>query len=100
MVAIMKTSALRAQAYVAPETPPAETPFERACRLVGSPAEMARRCGVSAQAVAKWKQRVPLERVPDIVRHAGGQVSAHELRPDYFPAGFVFPAALQQGLGE
>lgn len=85
----MTTLALRAQAYVAPETPPAETPFERACRLVGSPAELSRRCGVSAQAVAKWKKQVPLERVPDIVRITEGKVTAHELRPDFFPVGYV-----------
>ena len=84
MLDIMTTSALRAQAYVAPDVDPVETPLERACRLVGSPAELARRCGVSAQAVDKWKRRVPLERVPQIVRETGGRVKAYELRPDFF----------------
>jgi DNA-binding transcriptional regulator YdaS (Cro superfamily) len=91
-MAIMTTSALRAQAYVAPDADPVETPLERACRLVGSPAEMARRCGVKPQAVDKWKKRVPLERVPQIVRLTNGQVTAHELRPDYFPEGTQFAA--------
>ena len=72
-----------------------ETPIEKACRLAGSAAELARRCKVSAQAVDKWKRRVPTERVPDIVRATGGGVTAHELRPDFFPAGSVFPVEAQ-----
>lgn len=80
-----------ARAYVAPDSDPVETPFERACRLVGSPAELARRCKVSPQAVAKWQRRVPIERVPDIVRLTGGQVRAHELRPDFFAVSYEPP---------
>ena len=71
-----------------------ETPLQKACRLAGGPAELARRCGVSRQAVHKWMRRVPTERVPDIVRATDGGVSAHELRPDFFPVGFALPEAV------
>lgn len=76
-----------------------ESPIERACRIVGSAAELARRCRVSPQAVDKWKSRVPPERVRDIVRATQGAVAAHELRPDFYPAGFEFPIEmLQEGV--
>lgn len=71
-----------------------ETPLERACRIVGGAAELARRCRVSSQAVDKWKRRVPAERVRAVVtavEQSGGGVTAHDLRPDLYPAGFVFP---------
>lgn len=79
------------RAYVMPEPVP-ETPYERLCRLVGSSAELARVLGVSRQAVSKWRQKIPLERVPDLVRASKWQMTPHDFRPDFFPPGFMFPA--------
>ncbi|NWA25785.1 helix-turn-helix domain-containing protein [Pseudomonas gingeri] len=53
--------------------------------------ELARRCNVKQPHVWKWLKagRVPTERVHAVVRASGGEVLAHELRPDLpdlFPA--------------
>lgn len=69
---------------------PNGTGFERALEVVGGAAELARRCGVSPQAVDKWKRRVPPIRVRQIVQATNGEVAPHELRPDLYPAGFMF----------
>lgn len=61
------------------------TPHE-ALRLAvekcGSEAELARRIGVTGQAINQWKVAPPL-RVLDIERASG--VSRHLLRPDLYP---------------
>ena len=58
--------------------------LERAISAAGGPAALARQLGVRPQAVSQW-QRVPAERVLDVVRAAEGAVSRHELRPDIYP---------------
>lgn len=50
------------------------------------------RVGVSQGAISQWRRDgVPLDRVRAVVRATDGLVSAHDLRPDLFPAGFEFP---------
>lgn len=47
--------------------------------------ELARRVGVTYQAVRKWeKSRTPAERCRAIERATGGQITRYELRPDVF----------------
>lgn len=59
----------------------------------GRAADLARSCGVSPQAVDKWKRRVPAERVRQIVEATDRALSAHDLRPDLYHDGFEFPAS-------
>ena len=60
--------------------------MDRACRLVGSQAELARLLDVSAEAVRKWRvHRVPAERVLQIERITQNKVKRHQLRPDLYP---------------
>ena len=98
MVAIMTISAFPARAYVAPDVDPVESPFERACRLVGGPTKLARHCGVSPQALAKWRIQVPAERVMDIARATRANVQPQELRPDLYPRSLVFTEAMLEEL--
>jgi DNA-binding transcriptional regulator YdaS (Cro superfamily) len=72
---------------------PRESPIERAFRLAGGQAEVARRLGVSPQAVSKWSRRVPAERVLALCAAAGGAVQPWELRPDLYPREFATPVA-------
>ena len=58
------------------------TPLAKACATVGTSAELARRLGISRQAVLQWR-RIPAERVIDIERLTG--VPREELRPDIYP---------------
>lgn len=62
-----------------------ESPLERVFRLAGGQAEVARRLGVSPQAVTKWQRGVPAARVLALCEIAGGQVRPWELRPDLYP---------------
>lgn len=60
--------------------------YERMAAAAGSVDELCRRLSVSRQALHQWKtRRVPAERVLDVERATGGQVSRHELRPDIYP---------------
>lgn len=61
--------------------------IKRACLIVGSQAELARRVGVKPQMVSKWLNGRPIraERVLSIERATNGHVSRHELRPDLYP---------------
>lgn len=60
------------------------TPLEKAKKAVGSSKELARRIGVTPQAVSQWDE-VPVSRVLAVERETG--ISRHELRPDvYGPA--------------
>lgn len=64
----------------------------KAVELLGGYAATARALGMkTAWGVQKWRT-VPAERVPALVKATKGQVSAHELRPDLYPVGFVFPS--------
>lgn len=57
-----------------------------------SQADFAARCGVTQSAVSQWaRDGVAPDRVLLIVAITGGEVSAHELRPDLYPDGFEFP---------
>ena len=58
----------------------------RAIEAAGGPRAVAAALGISPQAVSKWPDRLPAERVLDLERLAGGAVSRHELRPDIYPA--------------
>lgn len=56
--------------------------LERAIRAVGSGNELAKRIGITAQALSQWDSVPPL-RVLDVERATG--VPRHELRPDIYP---------------
>ena len=69
-----------------------KTGLVKAVELLGGYAATARALGMkTAWGVQKWRV-VPAERVPALVKATKGTVSAHELRPDLYPAGFVFPS--------
>lgn len=57
---------------------------ERAAKVVGGAAALARRLGRTRQALYQWK-RVPPEHVLAIERATEGHVSRHDLRPDLYP---------------
>ena len=58
--------------------------LERAIVAAGGTATLARRLGVSPQAISQW-QRVPAERVIEVSQATNGTVSRRELRPDIYP---------------
>lgn len=59
---------------------------QRAIRVLGGVHQLAKACGVSAQAVYKWKLAgVTAERAIQIEGATGGAVKRHELRPDLYP---------------
>lgn len=58
---------------------------EKACKTLGSQAELARQLGVSAPMVQQWKtgmRPVPAQYCPAIERETGGAVTRRDLRPD------------------
>ena len=59
----------------------------RAAAICGGESELARRVGISRQAVNLWvkKGRIPAERVPAVVQATHGIIKHHELRPDIYP---------------
>lgn len=58
-------------------------PFDRAVEIVGSKAELARRCGVTPQAISQWNpEAVPLDACPAIETATDGRVRCDALRPD------------------
>lgn len=53
--------------------------------VVGGVANLAQACGVTRQAIMKWRRRrVPAERVASIEHATAGAVSREQLRPDLF----------------
>lgn len=56
----------------------------RAIEIVGSAAELARRIGVTTQAISQW-DRVPIGRVIAVCRAADWKVTPNDLRPDLYP---------------
>jgi len=59
-----------------------ETPLARAIAAAGSASELARKIGVTAQAIYQWRQ-VPAERCLAVSQTTG--IALHELRPDIYP---------------
>ena len=59
------------------------TPLSRALKAAGGPAELARKLGISSQAVSQW-ERIPGERTLAVEDITG--IPAHELRPDLYRA--------------
>ena len=62
-------------------------PLERAIKNVGSVRELARRVGVTPQAVWLWRKgsAIAAERAMEIDRATGGEVSKSDIRPDLWP---------------
>ena len=60
--------------------------FERVIDIVGSRTELARLLKVKQPSVSSWKMRtqIPADRVLDIEKIVGGQVTRFEMRPDVF----------------
>lgn len=60
--------------------------FDRVVDIVGSQTELARVLGVKQPSVNNWKirSRIPAERVLEIEKIVGGQVTRYEMRPDVF----------------
>lgn len=63
-----------------------ETPIQKAIRIAGGQAAMARLLGVKPQHVQAYVKynRAAAKRVLDIERACGGEVSRYELRPDIY----------------
>ncbi len=60
--------------------------FDRVIDIVGSQTELAKRLQVKQPSVNSWKMRcqIPADRVLDIEKIVGGQVTRYEMRPDVF----------------
>lgn len=59
--------------------------LEEVIEFVGTANELARRLGVTKQAVRQWRIRyVPADRVKAIVQLSEGRVSHRDLRPDLY----------------
>ena len=61
-----------------------KTPFQKACDLVGA-ANLARKLGVSPQAIHGWKKSerpIPVDRCTQIEQITLGAVTRKDLRPD------------------
>lgn len=62
----------------------AKAALAQAIDIVGGVSAMSRAIGVTPSAVSQW-ERAPAERVLDIERATGKQVTRHQLRPDLYP---------------
>lgn len=59
--------------------------LKSAIKLIGLTG-LANACGVSPQAVHKWRVNgIPAERVLRVERATGGRITRHQLRPDLYP---------------
>ena len=59
--------------------------LRKAIGLAGGQTALARRLGIDQSTVAKW-EKIPLSRVMEIERAFDGEITRHEMRPDYFEA--------------
>ena len=59
--------------------------LRKAILEAGGAASLARRCGVSRQAITLWRRKLPAERVLDISRACEFRVSPHQLAPHLYP---------------
>jgi DNA-binding transcriptional regulator YdaS (Cro superfamily) len=57
--------------------------LESAIAAAGGPAELARKLGVTVQAISNWR-RCPPTRALAVEHASGGIVKRHQLRPDVF----------------
>lgn len=55
-----------------------------AIRLAGGPGKVGEALGISREAVQQWR-RCPAERVIQLERLIGGEITRHQLRPDLYP---------------
>lgn len=70
-----------------------QNPVSKAIELSGGVKELARKLGVTYQAVRKWEKalangqltRLPAERAVEIEAAIDGRVSRSEMRPDLWP---------------
>jgi DNA-binding transcriptional regulator YdaS (Cro superfamily) len=62
-----------------------EEALKKAVEACGSEAELARRIGLTAQAINQWTV-APVRRVLEIEKATDGQVSRQQLCPDMYPA--------------
>lgn len=71
------------------KAPNTESFTNQAIHLAGGPSAVARHFGINPWAVSKWERggKIPAERVPDLVKMIGYEVTPHQLRPDVF----IFP---------
>lgn len=65
-----------------------ETPIQRAAQYAGGQSALARKLGLTPQAVQKWcqKGRVPSEMVLHVESAVEARVTRYELRPDLYPS--------------
>lgn len=61
--------------------------IDQAIELVGGPVKLSAACGVTYQAVQKWRKlgKIPGEQVIPVCRATNGRVTPHDLRPDLYP---------------
>jgi DNA-binding transcriptional regulator YdaS (Cro superfamily) len=63
--------------------------FDRVIDIVGSQTELAKRLKVKQPSVNSWKMRcqIPADRVLEVEKIVGGEVTRYEMRPDVFGKG-------------
>ncbi|MEL0577022.1 helix-turn-helix domain-containing protein [Pectobacterium punjabense] len=69
------------------------TAIQKAIAIAGSQKELGKRCGKAQSTICDWlngKKKISPEHVPALVDATGGQVLAHEFRPD-LPSLFPSP---------
>jgi len=72
--------------------------LDRIVANVGTKTELARRLGISYQAVVKWQRenKIPVERVLQIVELMNGEITPLEIRPDIYPDPDWMPKSVTQ----
>jgi len=61
-----------------------EKHLQRAIVAAGGVSRLAKQLQVTSQAVSQWS-KAPAQRVLEIEKAAGGEVTRHDLRPDLYP---------------